>query len=268
MSVLTKSQTRQFTKRINDHRAIVAEVRFDDQCNNGHNTFSITGEIRDTKTGYRRDRYIESCGCIHDDIAQHFPELAGLIKWHLTGTDGPLHYISNVCHFASDRDCWGKLKGEPYHYEIGFRFSNVPFSHSLPTKFAQWLKSEYESGRRIFDVIGIAHDKDAKTYSTHYTFAGFAATQWHECPFHSERTAQELAQALAECPVYFDSTPTAWGEGKEREFDKARSAAIWPEATDEQLSLPPDELKALLLARLPLLMAEFRGAVESLGMVY
>jgi hypothetical protein len=48
------------------------------------------------------------------------------------------------------------------------------------------------------------------------------------------------------------------GEGKAREFDHARSSAVWPEATDEQLSVSPEELTAALTARLPALMAEFK----------
>jgi hypothetical protein len=43
---------------------------------------------------------------------------------------------------------------------------------------------------------------------------------------------------------------------------------VWPDATDEELSVPPEELKAKLEARLPGLLAEFRAAVESLGFVY
>lgn len=56
------------------------------------------------------------------------------------------------------------------------------------------------------------------------------------------------------------------GEGKERELDAARRSAIWPEATDEELTAPG--LKERLEARLPALMAEFRAAVESLGFTY
>jgi hypothetical protein len=58
------------------------------------------------------------------------------------------------------------------------------------------------------------------------------------------------------------------GEGKARDFKAARNSAVWPEATDEQLSLPKAELTALLMARLPALMAEFKAAIESLGFVY
>ena len=58
------------------------------------------------------------------------------------------------------------------------------------------------------------------------------------------------------------------GEGKERDFDAARSCACDPTLTDEQLSLDRPELEALLKSRLAGILAEFRAAVESLGFVY
>jgi hypothetical protein len=58
------------------------------------------------------------------------------------------------------------------------------------------------------------------------------------------------------------------GEGKARELEAARRVAIWPEATDEQLSAEPEVLKAALLARLPALLKEFQKAVESLGFTF
>lgn len=59
------------------------------------------------------------------------------------------------------------------------------------------------------------------------------------------------------------------GEGKERQFDAARRIAIWPDATDEQLSLPSDELAELLAARLPALIREFHRIVTvELGFKY
>lgn len=53
---------------------------------------------------------------------------------------------------------------------------------------------------------------------------------------------------------------------KVRNLDHARSSAIWPDATDEELTAPG--LKERLEARLPALMAEFRAAVESLGFTW
>jgi hypothetical protein len=58
------------------------------------------------------------------------------------------------------------------------------------------------------------------------------------------------------------------GDGKDRELDLARSSAIWPEATDQQLCAEPEELKQMLLERLPTLIEDFKKAVESLGFVF
>jgi hypothetical protein len=66
-------------------------------------------------------------------------------------------------------------------------------------------------------------------------------------------------------PVTFEYVP--WGrtgEGKDRELDAARRAAVWPDATDEDLTEPG--LKDRLQARLPQLLIDFRAAVESIGL--
>ena len=64
----------------------------------------------------------------------------------------------------------------------------------------------------------------------------------------------------------FVEEPIEWSEGKKRELDVARRAAVWPEATDEELTAPG--LKERLEARQAGLVAEFRAAVESLGFVF
>ena len=56
------------------------------------------------------------------------------------------------------------------------------------------------------------------------------------------------------------------GEGKGRELDNARSSAVWPDATDEELT--SSDLEQRLKDRLPRLMAEFKQAIESLGFTY
>lgn len=159
-SVLTKSQAKTYgPKPISGWgkgALIKAKVRYDDECGNGHNSFSITGEIYIPR---RND--CEACGCLHEEIAKAFPELAPYIKWHLTGSDGPMHYIENTLYWAGKRGwCDGKAGSPP----------------------------------------NLAH---------------------------------------------------------------ARSSAVWPDATLEQLG---DE--GVLRARLSAMMAEFKAAVESLGFVY
>jgi len=72
-------------------KRISVKLRFDDEHNNGHESFAITADI------YRKNR-LESCGCQHDEIVKHFPTLEPLIKWHLTSTNGPMYYIANTVY--------------------------------------------------------------------------------------------------------------------------------------------------------------------------
>jgi hypothetical protein len=51
-----------------------------------------------------------------------------------------------------------------------------------------------------------------------------------------------------------------------RNLVAARSSAIWPDATDEELCA--DNLEERLRARLPALLAEFKKDMESLGFIY
>jgi len=197
-SILTKHQTREFILTEPVYYKVV--VRYDDQCGNGHNTFSITSDN----------------GCDHERIARKFPELAPLIKWHLCSSDGPMHYIPNTLCHAGDRDCHGLRKGETRQIRNG-RTGKLSWKLEADSQPEQYVDAD-------------------------------------ECP-----TATVTLRYVPWNRV---------GEGKKRELNHARSSAIWPEATDEELSVPPEELKAKLEARLPALMVEFRQAVESLGFVY
>jgi hypothetical protein len=64
--------------------------------------FSMTGEI-DIWTHLKWDEF--SGGAIHEKIAEHFPELANLVQWHLTSTVEPLHYLANAEYW------WEKVRG-------------------------------------------------------------------------------------------------------------------------------------------------------------
>lgn len=188
---------------------IKAHVRYDDECNNGHNSFSITGEIEH----YRGNQWREDAGgCIHDEITKHFPELAPFIKWHLCSSDTPLHYLANTLYLAGTKDCWGLEKGESRQIRKG--------GTGLPT----WILEEPEE--RIEKYVD-AEECPTKTITLRYV------------PF---------------CKI---------GKGKEPELEAARCAAIWPDATLEQL-----QNKELLEARLPKLMEEFQQAIELLGFIY
>ena len=65
--------------------------------------FSITAEVSTPASRRRRD--LEACGCMHEDIAHAFPELAPFIKFHLMTRDAPMHYIANTIYHVEQ----GKL---------------------------------------------------------------------------------------------------------------------------------------------------------------
>jgi len=60
---------------------------------NQHPYFSIRGDLREG------NRWVAG-GCMHDEVEQFFPELAPLVRWHLTSTDGPMHYLANAEYHA------------------------------------------------------------------------------------------------------------------------------------------------------------------------
>ena len=104
-SIVTKDQSKKYgpVEYVEDGQAyrIYANVRYDDECGNGHNTFSITGEIFRLQINRGGRSSFDSCGCLHNDIAKHFPELALFLKWHLMSSDGPMHYVANTTYHAS-----------------------------------------------------------------------------------------------------------------------------------------------------------------------
>ena len=219
-SILTKSQFKNYgpkfyTERGTQYR-IVAHVRYDDQCGNGHNSFAITATI-DRKAGGRW--MDDSGGCCHDEVAKHFPELAPFIKWHLTSSGGPMHYAGNVVYLAGDRDCYGLRKGEFKQARAG------------------------KSGKLLWH-LQLVHTVCPDT-----------------CIGADEKPADVV---LKWEPVNVGGKDV--GEGKERELDAARRCAVWPEATDEELTAPG--LEKRLADRLPALMAAFKADIEKLGFVY
>ncbi len=266
-SQLVKSQTMEAAKTIKGGKErIVCVIRWDDQCGNGHNSFSITGTIYE-KQG--NGRWLDAGGgCIHEEIEKYFPEFKHLIKWHMMTSEGPWGYVENTTYHAGNRDHWGKLEGEPHHYETRVKFGNFPITFSYKKAFIEWLESIDKNWS--FEVVPIPHVNrkgDTYDFSPKYTVLGFGET-WYDCPFDTEEEALRFASAWENYPVSFVKTATSWGKGKPRELDAARRSAVWPEATDEQLMLEKEELKQLLLDRLPGLMWTFKADIDALGLTY
>lgn len=210
-SVLTRSQFVTLPARTVTHKGrrikVRAFIRYDDQCGNGHNTFSITGEYIPASCTSWVDA---SCGCVHEEIASAFPEIAPFIKWHLVSSDGPLHYVANTLYHATEHG-----------------------------PKAAWI--EYCSPDAHADPLGLFDSKSHR--------------------FSKYVLSPEEARKAEGQPGY----SVKWDEksAKVANLDYARSCAVWPDATREQLLN-----ESALLARLPALMAEFKRDVESLGFTY
>jgi hypothetical protein len=268
-SKLTKSQVKTFRKEYRENGlpcVIKAEVRHDDQCGNGHNSFAITATI------YENGRDV--CGgCCHEEVAKHFPELAPFIKWHLTSTDGPMHYLANTVYHASDKDYNGKSKGERYHIkgreEKRVVFGDFPISFEFEDDFIKFIESV--ASWQNAEALPVEHPPEAKSnykFGPKWTIKGYTC-EWYKCPFDREEEAKDFIKAcqmFAPRIVIFQDKYTKVGEGKERDLNAARHCAVWPEATDEELTAP--DLEQKLIARLPALMRAFKADVEKLGLVY
>lgn len=229
-SKLVKEQVNVWRKDLDDGSVLVVIVRWDDECGNGRNIFSVTANL------YDRDRFIAgeecvvnargekrwlgSCGCLHEEVAKHFPGLAPVLKWHLVGSDGPIHYIANAMHHASDKDCWGLREGEKRQIVNG------------------------RTGLAVWHLVAI--DANGEEVMLHDLDKYIDAVEAPDCPYRLEYRPCCLV-----------------GEGKPVDLDAARSCAVWPDATLEQL-----QDKDALEARLPALMEEFKRDVENLGFVY
>lgn len=142
-SKLIKNQVQIYKKLIKYDKQdcqITVELRYDDECNNGHNTFSITGNIF-RLNGRKRNNPI-CAGCIHEEIAKYFPKFRHLIKWHLCTSDGPMYYLENTLYYASNSTSSKYKVGEPNRWEKVLTFNNSHISHRFPKEFINFLEDK------------------------------------------------------------------------------------------------------------------------------
>ena len=127
----------------------------------------------------------------------------------------------------------------------------------------------WEEGRRHYkgepDECGCIHERIVHVFPELQQ-----ATDFHLCgtkgPMHYVANVVYLA-GDRDCHGFVRNA-VEFSTGKPRELDGARRVAIWPEATDEQLSVPKEELTAALEARLPEILNQLRVIVEGLGFDY
>lgn len=158
-----KTQTKEFSY-YGEPAIIRAEIRHDDSCRNGRNSFAITVSIFES---YRRPgeetaqhsngktMYASTGGCLHEEIAANFPDLAPFIKWHLFDTDGPQHYVSNtVSHVKNGNYGYArKLWPEVRDAELLYMYENKTLRDALLARLPALL-SEF---RIAVEALGLEY---------------------------------------------------------------------------------------------------------------
>jgi hypothetical protein len=108
--------------------------------------FSVTGEI------YRPGaRDCECCGCIHDEIAKHWPELQPIIALHLSDDTGmPMHGAANSWYQLA-----GYYNGAGERYHAGNNRGNHSGQYREPTpdeclqSFADYVRIPIEEAQAL-----------------------------------------------------------------------------------------------------------------------
>ena len=178
-----------------------------------------------------------------------------------------MHYVANTMYHARECDTEGKQPGDVIRHEVRLGFKGCAFTFSEHEK-GFW---EYLDGVGDFEGIEVEAVKydgtDSYAFSDNYSLTGFIkendVKKWYLAPFKSRREATEFLRTVQTSAYKYIHTPSAWAKAVEPNLEHARSSAVWPEATLEQL-----QNKDLLVARLPAMLAEFKSAVESFGFTY
>jgi len=256
-SILVKKQAKTFNTTLKNSKLypdcngayLKVTIRYDDECGNGYNSFSITGEASG-KLGLS--------GCIHDLIIEQMPELKKYIKWHLTSSDGPMQYVANSMYYALEVKKDTVVKS----YEERLKFRDIPFTFELSKRLKDFIS--VEKNLENIQVVNLVHENngcDAYQYSDNYSFFG-CSTKWYENLFSEKKDAEEMAQALMNYKYDIVKTVSSYEDEKKPDLEAARISAVWPEA---KLS---DFTKEKLDARLDGLLFDFQNDILELGFIY
>ena len=143
MKTTTKKNTTNNLKysetRTLNGESITVKIRLNETGKNGHEDFSATGEVYEAGKP-RTDKYMISCGCVHESILKAFPEFKIFVDLHLSDADGvPMYAIANGY----------------YHLRQGFN-NLKPHEESFAAKFCEYYRLNLEQ----FEAVNIAGDEN------------------------------------------------------------------------------------------------------------
>lgn len=151
-------------------------IRLNDEGRNGHQDFSVTGEIYEGGKPLT-DENLLACGRIHDEIAEYFPEFEPFIKLHLADCEGaPMYAVENgFYHLKNDmtkeKFCnYYRIKPEQYDIlkesknELQFAFSLFELGI-----VKQWKEEAKEAIKILESLTNKTFLKDSKTHLSNWT---------------------------------------------------------------------------------------------------
>jgi len=211
------------SKGLADRETLTVYAGLHDIKGNSAPYFSITGSVRDGKI--TRGDPVTRCGCLHDEILEHFPSLADLVALHLSDINGkPMHAEANGWY-----DLAGAVPGafgERYH--VGNSDRHFPKPEIDPAKpwqttdyrkpthaealqiFADHIRAPLAEAERVRAIVAEVYTSALAslgegdgTYAAPPSDAPRAAAKlararWAEiCAGYSERWAQEARACIA-----------------------------------------------------------------------
>lgn len=198
-------------------------------------------------------------------VEKFWPEHVHALSYHGCSLTGPLHYIESTVFLAGARDCHGWVAGEHrVHRETGLPLWIVSSKgiHQVVASLEQPepLVLNYEP-QRVKKAMTWGPNKGIPVGEKQRDEKGNHLWDIPERAFPTVRSIEQPKPLVYEFKPYL-------GVGKEREFDSARAHAIWPDATNKELSVDAETLKQALNARLPKVLTELKKVVESFGMTF
>lgn len=159
-----------------DHKVLVVNIRFNDECRNGHYDWAITADTygRDKIKGESTIRFNDKTywmnggGCIHDLILEHFPEFQIFVDLHLCCVNGaPMYPSANGMYHRRNFETFKRymrLKDDPTIDELMKARNKVDFLNSIITSglLYQWRNESKRGMEKLGELINV----DAKEIYT------------------------------------------------------------------------------------------------------
>lgn len=201
---------------------LIIKIRLNDECKNGHQDFSITGELYQ-KDKPMNDRNMISCGCIHDEILKARPDLKIFVNLHLCDYKGiPMYAVENGF----------------YHLQNGFNSTPID-SVNFKAKFCEY----YRITEKQFETL--ATSKNKIQYAINLKELNILE-QWEE----EAKKAIEILEQMAGKKFLIDSPKTCLNMPKDEEIaeeiEKQKNGYYSPEKEAEREAAKQANLLAKL----------------------